>query len=169
MPAILAGLSGSSPLARGTLPHIGRGGLSCGLIPARAGNTLGGSARRGSKRAHPRSRGEHSIRRFPLRQYRGSSPLARGTPQGDQVGYLPGGLIPARAGNTRISGASRPGRWAHPRSRGEHRLRMVPGHPRRGSSPLARGTQNIPAPAPVNPGLIPARAGNTFRRKRTND
>ena len=36
----MAGL-GSSPLARGTLRHRAKGNVRKGLIPARAGNTLG--------------------------------------------------------------------------------------------------------------------------------
>ena len=53
---------------------------------------------------------------------------------------------------------------AHPRSRGEHtsslRLARLP----RGSSPLARGTQQIRHGGQYRRGLIPARAGNTLAR-----
>ena len=73
-------LGGSSPLARGT-PHISNVLLSViGLIPARAGNTLPPPLMKSSRRAHPRSRGEHGIDNNQTIITQGSSPLARGTP-----------------------------------------------------------------------------------------
>ena len=51
---------------------------------------------------------------------------------------------------------------AHPRSRGEHTLLILPKHGLPGSSPLARGTRSVLI-WPMSWGrLIPARAGNTF-------
>ena len=93
---------GSSPLARG--PHEGWTPIQrCdGLIPARAGTTLGGSARRGSTRAHPRSRGDHAS---PIRMTgnpMGSSPLARGPRSHRSKNFRMTGLIPARAGTTQL-------------------------------------------------------------------
>ena len=113
-------LSGSSPLARGTLARASRCLSWRGLIPARAGNTQLVQRIYGIHWAHPRSRGEHSVRLLVLSLLPGSSPLARGTLRaGDEPG-APAGLIPARAGNTWSAD-----RWfyppgAHPRSRGEH-------------------------------------------------
>ena len=72
-------MTGSSPLARGTLDNAGTHLFTVGLIPARAGNTSVLNAAFKELGAHPRSRGEHFM---CLRQYRlrpGSSPLARGT------------------------------------------------------------------------------------------
>ena len=94
--------------------------------------------------------------------WRGSSPLARGTPAPRQGQHRDRGLIPARAGNTDVPGpAGIPGR-AHPRSRGEHRStnRKFPGSS--GSSPLARGTRGHAHQPVADQGLIPARAGNTL-------
>ena len=51
-----------------------------------------------------------------------------------------GGLIPAHAGNTAVLRALRPGRGAHPRSRGEHFLAVAVRGVMSGSSPLTRGT-----------------------------
>ena len=113
---------GSSPLARGTrlLPL---GGLRLiGLIPARAGNTAQPATKAGFFGAHPRSRGEHVKCHGVAVAREGSSPLARGTlwPLRKTLPFR--GLIPARAGNTLgLGGLDRLG-WAHPRSRGEHRL-----------------------------------------------
>ena len=50
---------------------------------------------------------------------------------------------------------------AHPRSRGEHANSSTTKKFRRGSSPLARGTQEIIEDDKYCLGLIPARAGNT--------
>ena len=111
---------GSSPLARGTLTRQGREPRCIGLIPARAGNTPVLGLRWHGLRAHPRSRGEHID--LPPGQYtaRGSSPLARGTPNRTIDGIDTIGLIPARAGNTGCFSAHHTMTWAHPRSRGEH-------------------------------------------------
>ena len=72
--------SGSSPLARGTLATDNEVTNALGLIPARAGNTLWPPVMTGRLRAHPRSRGEHSIPACVSSSIPGSSPLARGTP-----------------------------------------------------------------------------------------
>ena len=132
---------GSSPLARGTLPHSAHMVPIMRLIPARAGNTAGDPFTRRLGAAHPRSRGEHSSAASSGIVLSGSSPLARGT----HCTLCCGGgglrLIPARAGNT-FPTASR-------------------AKIRAGSSPLARGTRSL-FPAPSGAGrLIPARAGNT--------
>ena len=70
------------------------------LIPARAGNTINASQYAGCASAHPRSRGEHLVRRSPRCCARGSSPLARGTHSYQRVSDTAFRLIPARAGNT---------------------------------------------------------------------
>ena len=155
-----------------------------GLIPARAGNTSPRSQQQPSRRAHPRSRGEHLPRMaesfvriadgahprsrgehsgefHDSGSVQGSSPLARGTQLNTRECHAVVGLIPARAGNTdeRRIGDDETG--AHPRSRGEHgkTVTQVFSHP--GSSPLARGTLGVRFVEPVVLGLIPAREGNT--------
>ena len=50
---------GSSPLARGPLTLVNCRSPAIRLIPARAGTTHLADYRRGNRRAHPRSRGDH--------------------------------------------------------------------------------------------------------------
>ena len=152
---------GSSPLARGTPEYRDGTRSSIGLIPARAGNTPGGNAEANRSGAHPRSRGEHKKAKGDSEGTPGSSPLARGTHEVQDVSDDCLGLIPARAGNTFGGGHGAFSFWAHPRSRGEHALPVrfrvaVPG-----SSPLARGTLVVAVSIRQRLGLIPARAGNT--------
>ena len=63
----------------------------------------------------------------------------------------------------RQGGSSKVGR-AHPRSRGEHPLRMCSAVSPEGSSPLARGALDAPHAYRIPRGLIPARAGSTAFR-----
>ena len=153
---------GSSPLARGTLIQLYRGVVNVGLIPARAGNTAPSSTRRSPQRAHPRSRGEHTLCSRCRSITPGSSPLARGTPDRLSLLLEMPGLIPARAGNTLSSSARRLFRRAHPRSRGEHAVECGVDGLYLGSSPLARGTPQLMLGELTFVGLIPARAGNTY-------
>ena len=89
---------GSSPLARGL--HSGGGGLirPGGIIPARAGFTIGVRAGGSSRADHPRSRGVYP---WPI------VPAAAVTR-----------IIPARAGFTRRASSGRRSGRDHPRSRG---------------------------------------------------
>ena len=75
------------------------------------------------------------------------------------------GLIPARAGNTRVVRLRPALSGAHPRSRGEHNVSGVDKPNGWGSSPLARGTRLGCKVSGGSFGLIPARAGNTARAK----
>ena len=140
-----------------------------------------------SPAVHPRWRGEHGelchalndSRRFiPAgagntgavamlsRLSSGSSPLARGTRWLRRLRRMRWRFIPAGAGNTAISSASITSLAVHPRWRGEHAgvpdEFCKPG----GSSPLARGTQQINARRLHEERFIPAGAGNTRRAGR---
>ena len=97
--------SGSSPLARGPQRRMGKRKHGRGLIPARAGTTVPCQGTTETRRAHPRSRGDHLIMRIAGRWERGSSPLARGPRRVIFSPLADVGLIPARAGTT----AERPG------------------------------------------------------------
>ena len=91
---------GSSPLARGTPIRQPLSPLAVRLIPARAGNTELVSRSSTASSAHPRSRGEHTLMFLTADRTLGSSPLARGTPEGVVGVIYTSRLIPARAGNT---------------------------------------------------------------------
>ena len=155
---------GSSPLARGTLAFIVIMPFLVRLIPARAGNTRHLLPAALPAPAHPRSRGEHSELRCSGRISSGSSPLARGTPANRYRKALNARLIPARAGNTYVTIRAHLFSTAHPRSRGEHTIEDAPCRADCGSSPLARGTLDMNIVASASQRLIPARAGNTYRR-----
>ena len=160
--------SGSSPLARGTpLAAAGRRDADR-FIPARAGNTPHSARARRRRPVHPRSRGEHChvIELSPHR--RGSSPLARGTPDLLDRPLLHVRFIPARAGNTAHGHAGDPCAPVHPRSRGEHRVSPAASSSRSGSSPLARGTRRGRRLEGRVSRFIPARAGNTPRARSRN-
>ncbi len=94
---------GSSPRVRGTLLALFGWGDGDGLIPAGAGNMLVRGSQASRRRAHPRGCGEHGDDGSLLLEQRGSSPRVRGTYEV----YIPGigwvGLIPAGAGNMRLT------------------------------------------------------------------
>ena len=93
---------GSSPLARGALITLILPTGTPGLIPARAGSTQMRRSPCAVLRAHPRSRGEHFSTALKTQLTAGSSPLARGARQLIRKGDPAHGLIPARAGSTRL-------------------------------------------------------------------
>ena len=91
---------GSSPLTRGKLLSGCVVRRLRGLIPAHAGKTGdegSGGVRRG---AHPRSRGENTVRWSSLAWCGGSSPLTRGKRYSTLLRRCTVGLIPAHAGKT---------------------------------------------------------------------
>ncbi len=90
-----------------------------GLIPARAGRTRGWTVNEALIMAHPRSRGEDCRFRRSIRSSTGSSPLARGGRASVEAAIAKAGLIPARAGRTRLLTSVVSSTGAHPRSRGE--------------------------------------------------
>ena len=77
---VVEGVTGSSPLARGTLLERRACKVRHRLIPARAGNTGRRLRMSMPTAAHPRSRGEHYKFAGSTGLTFGSSPLARGTP-----------------------------------------------------------------------------------------
>ena len=136
-------------------------GPRTGLIPAHAGSTSGCSGAPTSRRAHPRSRGEHRRKGRHRNPRRGSSPLTRGAraTQGGPEAYS--GLIPAHAGSTPGVSSTSSRRRAHPRSRGEHFLGVNSNYREWGSSPLTRGAPLLSALDHGDLRLIPAHAGST--------
>ena len=153
--------AGSSPLARG-LPQVARHTrIAARIIPARAGFTQRAVCRRPGRSDHPRSRGVYHGKGFSRTFPTGSSPLARGLPDGE--GHVPirRRIIPARAGFTVPGQRSRRPWTDHPRSRGVYARPGMSAGPRSGSSPLARGLLAGRLQLGGRHGIIPARAGFT--------
>ena len=154
---------GSSPLTRGKHGNTMPLGALIGLIPAHAGKTGTYGARLPHPTAHPRSRGENWNVWCASPPPHGSSPLTRGKPVEASVERCSGRLIPAHAGKTAGQRGRYRRRAAHPRSRGENRVRADGHGRRRGSSPLTRGKLQMTYNLDLTEGLIPAHAGKTIR------
>ena len=152
---------GSSPHARGTPSSAPDRWPLLRFIPACAGNTAGSGACSSCSTVHPRMRGEHCEVPAGRSPEDGSSPHARGTLRGSGRGDRRVRFIPACAGNTTTAPAS--GCWGavHPRMRGEHNWGLFCVYPQAGSSPHARGTQQLRRHRPRQRRFIPACAGNT--------
>ena len=153
--------AGSSPRARGTLCPIAPHRCEGRFIPAGAGNTAQAAKNAASNAVHPRGRGEHGYLARQKQVRGGSSPRARGTPDGLRVPGARSRFIPAGAGNTTTARARTGTTAVHPRGRGEHLLRSRGGWRERGSSPRARGTRACRSLSDVRNRFIPAGAGNT--------
>ena len=153
---------GSSPLTRGKQRRRLRNHGHMRLIPAHAGKTQAQSSQSPIPSAHPRSRGENSYTETMSPSAMGSSPLTRGKLRPGTARRRRTRLIPAHAGKTHGSYYGTSGVPAHPRSRGENRLRLGGWGARGGSSPLTRGKHCARACCHVEAGLIPAHAGKTF-------
>ena len=152
---------GSSPHVRGTLPGSARLLLPAGIIPACAGNTRSSRRRSATARDHPRMCGEHFTIGAMRLAFAGSSPHVRGTLY-SVVGFPSlSGIIPACAGNTSWTWATRQWSRDHPRMCGEHQGYAVRPISHSGSSPHVRGTPHVPFGVEVHAGIIPACAGNT--------
>ena len=155
---------GSSPQTRGTPADNDAMASRRRLIPADAGNTHGAATCRRPQSAHPRRRGEHAGGTGTGSRLGGSSPQTRGTPRIEPGRRLRSRLIPADAGNTHDAPPEDPRQPAHPRRRGEHRAGAETMDRDRGSSPQTRGTREAAATPRVVRRLIPAGAGNTWRK-----
>ena len=152
---------GSSPLARGGRCRVRLKPRDRRLIPARAGRTRAARHRPHGPGAHPRSRGADTAPPVERRTTEGSSPLARGGPEGKASGAFGKRLIPARAGRTPSATRTLQLRRAHPRSRGADAAQAVSDTLLGGSSPLARGGRGESDSHESAPRLIPARARRT--------
>ena len=93
----------------------------------------------------------------------GSSPRVRGKPHGPVLSGQERGLIPARAGKTPIRDTHSGRAAAHPRACGENPQTEAPTLFATGSSPRVRGKPGLRGHQHLVPGLIPARAGKTYR------
>ena len=95
----------------------------------------------------------------------GSSPLARGLRPVLATPSSGVGIIPARAGFTRLQYRGDRRRGDHPRSRGVYFLMGMEDSRAEGSSPLARGLRINAKTQDARLRIIPARAGFTPRRR----
>ena len=111
--------------------------------------------------AHPRSRGENTLRDAYSKGIKGSSPLTRGKLLRAINSAIDWGLIPAHAGKTVSSSPAATCSRAHPRSRGENVSPPGVRAPAQGSSPLTRGKLLVAVVEGGTQGLIPAHAGKT--------
>ena len=157
MPAI----AGSSPLARGLLLGTDAPDGCDGIIPARAGFTLGLPPRRRGRRDHPRSHGVYQWDEFLLICSLGSSPLARGLHGRAHRRLRHPRIIPARAGFTCPASPAPRSSQDHPRSRGVYGAIHYFIDDYQGSSPLARGLRWPRGGRRARGRIIPARAGFT--------
>ena len=154
---------GSSPRVRGKRPCLVEARVTVGLIPARAGKTSPSMVSAGPNAAHPRACGENSNALVAREVLHGSSPRVRGKPRRDTRLWGRARLIPARAGKTPAASIGRCGGSAHPRACGENAWEMVMLAVDAGSSPRGRGKRQQYSNGLASAGLIPARAGKTFR------
>ena len=152
---------GSSPLARG-LPALDvHDELMAGIIPARAGFTERAAMGGAEAWDHPRSRGVYPTVTLNPANDVGSSPLARGLPEGQCAVCEKDRIIPARAGFTPCPACATGTERDHPRSRGVYLLDSGASRIAVGSSPLARGLRRRRRTRCAGWGIIPARAGFT--------
>ena len=152
---------GSSPRGRGKLrtsPRVHAGG---GLIPARAGKTASPGTTCGLTWAYPRSRGENRRSGQEARFETGSSPRGRGKRGCDSGGRGHRGLIPTRAGKTRLRFRRARTPRAHPHAGGENAGVAACARAPMGSSPRGRGKHQPRRARHPRDGLIPTRAGKT--------
>ena len=158
---------GSSPLTQGKHHNHHEGNPSHGLIPAHAGKTCSPPRRTAACWAHPHSRGENLNEAVTKIVDKGSSPLTRGKRSRRHREVFARRLIPAHAGKTVRTVSESLFSPAHPRSRRENVNFRPPKIFLDGSSPLTQGKRCmiLPTGRPVR--LIPAHAGKTEARTRT--
>ena len=152
---------GSSPRVRGTPLKMRPSALVQGIIPACAGNTGMSRPDRLLPEDHPRVCGEHARLLLRCAYIWGSSPRVRGTPCSGEIARTLGGIIPACAGNTRLSSKFPAPVRDHPRVCGEHEMLGRYTSIDEGSSPRVRGTRPAIPSLETYLGIIPACAGNT--------
>ncbi len=115
-----------------------------------------------SRSVHPRVRGERASPNILYSASVGSSPRARGTLLGDQIGRPSDRFIPACAGNATPNCWARAGEAVHPRVRGERSPTTRLCNSTAGSSPRARGTRRHAGLLVLRDRFIPACAGNAI-------
>ena len=153
----------SSPRMRGAVLLIVTSPLDSGIIPACAGSSGCARGRCGARRGHPRVCGEQYLLSYTAMPPAGSSPRVRGAVH--EVGRVAQahGIIPACAGNRHIYLFCIYLFWDHPRACGEQLNGRLLTSIFKGSSPRVRGAAVEPEAVDEADGIIPARAGSSFR------
>ena len=147
--------------------HHARGRAKGRIIPACAGNSDHARAPDTHPADHPRVCGELRNSPPPWSLARGSSPRVRGTPALCARLHRQARIIPACAGNSPSSRASRGGRPDHPRVCGELLRMESVAIGSSGSSPRVRGTRIDVSAQTLRDRVIPACAGNSCRATST--
>ena len=155
---------GSSPRVRGAALAGLRVLPAVGIIPARAGSRGRAPRTRRSTRDHPHVCGEQAPPRWRSRGSSGSSPRVRGADYDALEKHPFDGIIPARAGSSLMEWKMSCLGWDHPRACGEQLHGPEPSLIISGSSPRVRGAAPAPPDALQVQGIIPARAGSSWRQ-----
>ena len=155
---------GLSPRVRGK-PFAARlAGMPTRSIPACAGETLGGLARRLHIRVYPRVCGGNYGQTLAIISERGLSPRVRGKLRPDARHHIRARSIPACAGETSRRPVGSVGRQVYPRVCGGNEVRRGLPHPVGGLSPRVRGKHRPAQSEQQQNRSIPACAGETRRR-----
>ena len=160
-------MRGSSPRVRGRLPLKLRIKARIRLIPASAGQTRSLRLWWMWLTAHPRECGADLLPQHLLRLLKGSSPRVRGRRDCRRRHRARIGLIPASAGQTHHHLSTVGRNTAHPRECGADRGAFSPRISSVGSSPRVRGRRRGCNDHDPAGGLIPASAGQTRTRARS--
>ena len=134
------------------------------IIPAHAGQTRLGVMSVGDGTDHPRACGANLLLRISFTPAFGSSPRMRGKPLGSGQRSQRRRIIPAHAGQTYVTSDGNNNGPDHPRACGANSLPMTFIIDRNGSSPRMRGKLGHVHDRAGEARIIPAHAGQTFRR-----
>ena len=161
----MVSFSGTSPRVRGK-PVLVLNGVRCKrYIPACAGETARRSRFWTTTRVHPRVCGGNRSQYSILTYRTGTSPRVRGKRVDRRRGNVPGGYIPACAGETETASGAVTMTRVHPRVCGGNLLAFFDGVPGDGTSPHVRGKPRISLLLDLAGGYIPACAGETRPRR----
>ena len=157
--AMLIGLGGLSPLARGNRLVHAQGSVLQGSIPACAGEPHMTRRSAHLRRVYPRLRGGTSAKPWVCWPRSGLSPLARGNPPRTGSAWRLPGSIPACAGEPPCGIGWRQSTRVYPRLRGGTSTSQPLSLSHAGLSPLARGNRWRADGWQHQEGSIPACAG----------
>ena len=157
-------LTGSSPRMRGK--RAGTDGISAAhrIIPAHAGQTETRRRRPRHTADHPRACGANLVEHAGLAHLVGSSPRMRGKLSSEAAARRADRIIPAHAGQTSRSASGATGTTDHPRACGANGYGWRWAALLSGSSPRMRGKLRVGVRRGAGTRIIPAHAGQTWRR-----